>query len=106
MTELFKTASRPNAHPERILLARLDRLGDVVLSTPVIRHMRKLYPGAFIAFMVRPENRDIVENNPDLNEIILYDKAGSEKSILGKDKEPPVDAGKRAISPQNAGLRL
>lgn len=69
--------------PRRILIARLDRLGDVVLSTPVIRHMRKIFPDAYIAFMVRSPNRDVVENNPDLNEVILYDKAGSEKSFFG-----------------------
>ena len=69
--------------PRRILIARLDRLGDVVLSTPVIRHMRMLFPDAYIAFMVRPENRDVVESNPHLNEIVLYDKAGSEKGWWG-----------------------
>ncbi len=72
-----------NNEQRRILIARLDRLGDVVLSTPVIRHMRKLFPDAYIAFMVRPGNRDVVENNPDLNEVILYDKAGSEKAWWG-----------------------
>ena len=72
--------------PRRILIARLDRLGDVVLSTPVIRHMRKLFPKAHISFMVRPENRDVVENNPDLNEVILYDKGGREKGFLGAAK--------------------
>ena len=57
--------------PKRILITRTDRLGDVVLSTPVIRHMRKLFPGAHIAFMVKPENRDLVANDPHLDEVIL-----------------------------------
>jgi heptosyltransferase-2 len=68
--------------PKRILITRTDRLGDVVLSTPVIRHMRKLYPSAYIAFMVRPENRDVVANNPDLNEVVVYDKYGFHKSFI------------------------
>ena len=66
---------------ERILITRTDRLGDVVLSTPVIKHLRALYPQAYIAFMVRPENRDVVTNNPYLDEVIVYDKYGSEKSF-------------------------
>lgn len=66
---------------KRILITRTDRLGDVVLSTPVIRHMRKLYPDAHIAFMVRPENRDVVANNPHLDEVIVYDKRGLEKGF-------------------------
>jgi len=57
-----------------------------VLSTPVIRHLRKLYPDAYIAMMVRPENHDVVDNNPDLNEVILYDKYGFQKSFPGTVK--------------------
>ncbi|MFQ5952248.1 MAG: glycosyltransferase family 9 protein [Candidatus Omnitrophota bacterium] len=67
--------------PKRILITRTDRLGDVVLSTPVIRYMRETYPDAYIAFMVRPENRDVVANNPHLDEVILYDKYGTHKSF-------------------------
>jgi heptosyltransferase-2 len=67
--------------PKRILIARTDRLGDVVLSTPVIRHMRKLFPYAHIAFMVRPENRDVVANNPHLDEVIVYDKRMAQRSF-------------------------
>ncbi|MDD4956472.1 MAG: lipopolysaccharide heptosyltransferase II [Candidatus Omnitrophica bacterium] len=68
---------------ERILVTRTDRLGDVVLSTPVARHLRKLYPDAYIAFMVKPGNRDIVEDNPDINEVIIYDKEGAQKGFVG-----------------------
>jgi lipopolysaccharide heptosyltransferase II len=57
-------------------------MGDVVLSTPVIRALRVLYPDAFIAFMVRPENRDLVAYNEDLDEVIIYDKYGAHKSFL------------------------
>lgn len=70
------------AVPKRILITRTDRLGDVVLSTPIIKHMRKLFPEAHIAFMVRPENKDVVLNNPDLDEVILYDKRGHQKSFI------------------------
>lgn len=66
---------------KRILITRTDRLGDVVLSTPVIRLMRKLFPEAYIAFMVRPENRDVVMNNPHLDSVIEYDKYGAQKSL-------------------------
>ena len=69
--------------PKRILITRTDRLGDVILSTPVIRHMRKLYPDAYIAFMVRPENRDVVASNPHLDEVLVYDKYRSQKSLWG-----------------------
>ncbi|MDP8299027.1 MAG: lipopolysaccharide heptosyltransferase II [Candidatus Tantalella remota] len=67
--------------PKRILITRTDRLGDVVLSTPVIKHMRKLFPDAYIAFMVQPSNREVVINNPHLDEVIVYDKCRKQKSL-------------------------
>ena len=67
----------------RILIVRTDRIGDVILSTPVIRALRAAHPQAYLGMMVRPEHRDLVEGNPDLNAVILYDKRGPEKGLLG-----------------------
>ena len=72
-----------NIIPKRILIARTDRLGDVVLSTPVIRYFREKYPDSYIAFMTRPYARDIVKNDPYIDEVILYDKDYSHKSLFG-----------------------
>ena len=68
---------------KRILIVRLDRIGDVVLSTPVIKAVRDAYPDSYIAMMVRPYARQIVEGNPYLNEVILYDKDGKHKGVSG-----------------------
>ena len=54
---------------KRILITRTDRLGDVVLSTPVIRQLRNICPDSYIAFMVRPENKDVVMHNPHIDEV-------------------------------------
>ncbi len=70
----------------RILLIRTDRIGDVLLSTPVIKALRFAYPKAYIAMMVRPYAKDIVEGNPYLGEVIIYDKAGEHKGFLGTVK--------------------
>ncbi|MFA5095867.1 MAG: glycosyltransferase family 9 protein, partial [Candidatus Omnitrophota bacterium] len=59
---------------KRILIARTDRIGDVLLSTPVIRAMREAFPQAYIAMMVSPYARDIVEGNPYLDKVIVLDK--------------------------------
>lgn len=67
----------------RILIVRTDRMGDVVLSTPVIRSLRKALPDAYLGMMIRPEHRELIEGNPDLNAVLLYDKAGAEKGVLG-----------------------
>lgn len=65
---------------KRILIARTDRIGDVILSTPVIKALRDAYPNAYIAMMVAPYAREIVEGNPYLDEVIIYDKDNKHKS--------------------------
>jgi heptosyltransferase-2 len=65
---------------KRILIVRTDRIGDVLLSTPVIKALRENYPHAYIAMMVSPYAKDIVEGNPYLDDIIIYDKDGKHKS--------------------------
>ena len=65
---------------KRILIVRTDRIGDVILSTPVIKALRDNYPHAYIAMMVSPYAKDIVEGNPYLDQVIIYDKEGKHKS--------------------------
>ena len=69
-------------NPKRILLIRTDRIGDVVLSTPAIKAVRDTYPDAYIAFMVRPYAKDIIEGNPYLDEVIIYDKEAAHNSFF------------------------
>jgi heptosyltransferase-2 len=65
----------------RILIVRTDRMGDVLLSTPVIKALRMAYPRSYIAMMVGPNARDIVEGNPYLDEVIIFDKDVKHKGI-------------------------
>lgn len=64
---------------KRILIVRTDRIGDVLLSTPVIKAMRDSYPYAYIAMMVSPNALDTVDGNPYLDEVIVYDKDAKHK---------------------------
>jgi lipopolysaccharide heptosyltransferase II len=58
---------------KRILISRLKFIGDVVLTTPVIRSVRNAYPDAFIAYMADAQAASLLEQNPCLNEIIPFD---------------------------------
>ncbi|MBN2031473.1 lipopolysaccharide heptosyltransferase II [bacterium] len=55
----------------RMLVIRTDRIGDVVLSLPVITALRRKYPQAHIAMLVHPDVRPIVENLADLNQVLV-----------------------------------
>ncbi len=63
----------------RFLVARIDRIGDVVLSTPLPREIKKKYPDSFVAVLVRHYTKDIYLNNPDVDAIICYDNSDSSK---------------------------
>lgn len=57
----------------RILLTRMKFIGDVVLTTPVIRSVRNAYPDAFIAYMGERQAVSLLEGNPCLDEILPFD---------------------------------
>ena len=67
----------------RILVVRTDRIGDVVLTTPVLKALRENYPASHIAMMVNPQTKELLEGNPYLNEVIVYDKDKKDKGMLG-----------------------
>ena len=58
----------------RVLIARIDRIGDVVLSTPLPREIKRVYPDSFIAVLVKKYTKDIYINNPHVDDIVLYDE--------------------------------
>lgn len=64
---------------EKILLIRLSSLGDIVLTTPAIRAIRAHFPNAYIAMLVAKQSADVLRQNPNLNEIIQFDRSARDK---------------------------
>jgi len=67
----------------KILIIHTAFIGDIVLSTPLIQRLKDMYPDSVIDYLTLPANKSIIDNNPNLNEIILYDKKGKDKGIRG-----------------------
>ena len=57
---------------KNILVIRLDALGDLILSTPFFYNLRKMYPHSKISALVKPYTKDVLINNPDIDEILIY----------------------------------
>ncbi|MBN1353530.1 MAG: lipopolysaccharide heptosyltransferase II [Candidatus Omnitrophica bacterium] len=68
----------------RILIIEVNWLGDVLFSTPFIRSVRGKFKDAHIACLTVPRTVEILEGNPNINEIIIYDENSKHKSFLGK----------------------
>jgi len=66
-----------------ILIVRTDRVGDVVLTTPVIKALRQEYPAARISILVAPATFDLVNGNPYLDEVLVDHRGGRHKGMLG-----------------------
>jgi lipopolysaccharide heptosyltransferase II len=57
----------------RILVVRVDMLGDLVLTTPAIRALRRAYPDATIDMLAMPGTASVLDGDPDINRILTCD---------------------------------
>ena len=58
----------------RVLLIRLRLIGDVVLSTPVIRALRRRFPDATLTYLVERDAAAVVADNPHLDEVLVVNR--------------------------------
>jgi heptosyltransferase-1 len=61
---------RPRTDPRKILLVRLRRIGDVVMTTPAAALLKKHFPGASVTYLVEEPYRRLVEGHPAVDRVI------------------------------------
>jgi len=69
------------ADVRNVLIVRTDRLGDVLLTTPVSTAIRQAIPGARITWLVRPYAAPLLDHNPAVDQVIL-DRAQSTADLV------------------------
>ena len=67
----------------KILVIRTDRIGDLIASTPVFESIKKAYPDSHLAAMVSPYTKELLKNNPFVDEVIVYEGEGLHKEFKG-----------------------
>jgi heptosyltransferase-2 len=67
---------------KRILLIQTAFLGDVILATPVVAELKRIFPTAEISVLVKKGNEALLENNPHLQEIFTFEKSNGKYSEL------------------------
>ncbi len=60
-------------HPKHILIIRMDLIGDLVLSLPVVHLLKRTYPQAEIDILALPSSAKVIAGDPDVRTIITYD---------------------------------
>lgn len=75
-------------HP-KILIIRLSSIGDIVLTTPILRCIKNQIPNAKIHYLVKANNAIILSNNPYVDKTIYYSHSLSE--VVKKLKKENYD---------------
>ena len=65
---------------KKILVIRLDHIGDVVLTTPLLRALKEKYPAAKLVVLTSRGTSDIVKTNPFVDEIMKYNAPWFERN--------------------------
>lgn len=75
----------PGAEPRRILVVRLDNLGDVVLVSPALRALRARYPDAHLALLASATGARMAPLLPWVDEVFVLDALWQQLSPDGAD---------------------
>lgn len=63
----------------KILVIRFSSIGDIVLTTPVLRGLKEYMEGNIeIHYLTKKQYRVIVENNPNINKVYTIEKSTNE----------------------------
>ena len=71
---------------KNILIVNVNWLGDVVFSTPFIRAIRRNYPDSRITCMAVPRCAEVLDGNPNIDDIIAFDERDSHKGLIARLK--------------------
>jgi heptosyltransferase II len=83
---------------KKILVIRLDRVGDLILSTPFFRNLRDHFPGAEITALVTPYTREVLEGNPSVTRILTFTGKKNVKSLYAFTRPVAADPPDLAIA--------
>jgi len=89
----------------RIIIVQTAFLGDLVLTTPLFRALKKIYPDGYLSLVVRPEYRELMRAIPEIDELIFYDKRGRERGLSNfykKIREIRLRLASLAVSPHRS----
>ena len=67
----------------KILLIRTDRIGDTLLTLPVVKPIKEKWPHCKIDFLARRYTHPILENVKEISQILNYDPEGVHRGIRG-----------------------
>lgn len=66
-----------------ILVIKLSAIGDVIHALPVSRAVKETFPEARLTWAVEPPARDLLVDNPYIDEVLVFEKKKFKASLRG-----------------------
>lgn len=82
------------SEPRRILIVRTDRLGDVILTLPMLSLLRSRYPSAVLGMLLNTYTGQLVRGHPYADLLLWYDRSGMPRpgnELLGELRRNAFD---------------
>ena len=70
---LLTKSVNKTTEPERILVIRADRIGDMILASPFFKYLKKRYPKSEVTCMASTLSSQLLDGNPYIDSIMTYD---------------------------------
>ncbi len=67
---------------KKILVVKLERIGDLILSLPALREIRNYFPESKVYMITTSYTKDILETSPYIDELLVYDRNASLKDKI------------------------
>ncbi len=83
----------------RIVVWQTAFLGDLILTTPLFSSIKRIFPDSHLSVIAKPFGRDVLKNNDDVDELIVFDKKSMSTWELIKKIKRKFDI---AISPHRS----
>ena len=56
---------------KKVLILKYDRIGDMIVTTPIFRELKNAYPNCSISVLASVENKDVIKYNPYIDNIFI-----------------------------------
>jgi ADP-heptose:LPS heptosyltransferase len=99
-------ADAPVRDARSILVLRPDAIGDLILTSPFLRELRRSNPGAWITLAVDPRFRDLVELCPHVNEVLGLDLSFCGRTVALGMVQRSLSMSKRHLWPRRFDVAL
>lgn len=90
---------------QKILIIRSSALGDIVFASPFAAALRRTYPDAFIAWLVEPGIDELLQENPYIDELVIWPKKDWQR-LLKKGRWIQLAKAMRAYARQLQGYQF